>query len=114
MNMHRIGNIMTLIVALAIPCTGLAAEQARNQYPFSEHGTVDAGLQSGVLVISDSTYHVSDETRVSNIDGKTATMGDLKQGTKVGFNMYGTRAQRYLSDVWILPASFDFDSLADE
>lgn len=114
MNMLSLRNSLIAIAALALPAMASVAAETQQAQPFSEHGIVDAGLQSGVLIISDSTYHVTDQTRVNMLDGKSATIGELKQGTKVGFNMYGTRAQRYLSDIWILPTGFDLDSLADE
>lgn len=114
MNMRSFRNSLIGIAALALPAAICVAADARQERPFTEHGIVDASLQSGVLVISDTSYHVTDQTQVRTLGGKPATIGELEQGTKVGFNMYGTRAQRYLSDIWVLPAGFDLDSLADE
>lgn len=104
-----------MAAVLASPITQInATEQTALIRPFSEYGIVDASLQEGKLVISDSTYHVSDQTQVHQVGGKTATLGELQQGVKVGFNMYGTRAERYLSDIWILPADTDLNAFADD
>lgn len=114
MKLHSLKTTLLFLATLALPALGYAESTPRGEHPFTEHGIVDTRLQDGVLVISDSTYHVTDQTKIHKYGGKTATLGELKQGTKVGFNMYGTRAQRYLAEVWILPSGFDFKSLADE
>lgn len=104
-----------MAAVLASPVAQINATESTTLIrPFSEYGIVDAGLQEGKLVISDTTYHVSDQTQVHKAGGKSATLGELRQGVKVGFNMYGTRAERYLSDIWILPANTDLNAFADD
>lgn len=114
MNTHWIKNIVLILSVSAMPATATMAAEESATRMFSEHGIVDAAPQQGVAVISDTVYHLSDQTRISTLGGGPATASDLQPGTKVGFNMYGTRAQRYISEAWILPRNFDFSTLADE
>lgn len=111
---HGKKNAFTALFVLVLSAASTLAAAPRQERTFTEYGIVDASPHSGILIISDSTYHLTGQTKVYTLGGKLATTGELKPGAKVGFNMYGTRAQRYLSDIWILPPGFDLDSLADE
>lgn len=91
----------------------LSAETLPGQ-PFENYGVIDdAPDAQGTLVISDTVLHMGDQTQVLAKGNKAASASDLKRGTKVGYNSYGTRANRYISDIWILPKNFDFKKLED-
>ncbi len=113
MTMHWLKNtVFALAIALA-PTLAVTADNIGVR-PFTEHGVVDTPPKLGVMVISDSTYHLSDRTTITTLRGLAATTGDLTSGTKVGFNMYGTRAERFISDIWILPKDFNLDVQEDD
>ncbi len=114
MNMHWLRNTVLALATLMLPALGAVAAEKLAERPFTEYGIIDAAPQQGVMVISDTTYHLGNRTTVSSLKGKPASLDELKLGTKVGFNMYGTRAERYISDIWILPQGFDLNTLADD
>jgi len=113
MNMHWLKNTAFALAIAMAPTLGETADKVGVR-PFNEHGIVDAPPEQDVVVISDSTYHLTDRTTITTLNGKAATTGDMTLGTKVGFNMYGTRAERFISDIWILPKDFNLDVQTDD
>ena len=113
MNMHWLKNTVFALAIAMVPALGVAADKVGVR-PFTEHGVVDAPPEQDVVVISDSTYHLTDRTTITTLRGQAATTSDLTPGTKVGFNMYGTRAERFISDIWILPKDFNLDVQEDD
>ncbi len=94
--------------------SGLAAETLPGQ-PFENYGVIDEAPDAqGTVLVSDTVLHMSDQTQVLAQGNVAASASDLKRGTKIGYNSYGTRANRYISDIWILPNNFDFKTLEED
>jgi hypothetical protein len=109
MKMHWLINTAIALATLTLPIGGVMAETLAEQ-PFSEYGVVDDGAQQGVLIVSDTIFHLGDQVVIQKLDGHSANARDLKPGTKIGFNIYGPRTDQYISEIWILPTSFDLTS----
>ncbi|MCK9553528.1 hypothetical protein [Aquamicrobium sp.] len=113
MNTDWLRNILA-VLTFSIASTGAVRAETHGTIPFSDHGIIDSALVDGSLVISDRVFRLGDSAVVRELDGKPVSMTDLKLKTKVGFNVYGARAPYFISEIWILPRTFDFRSLDED
>lgn len=107
MNTHWIRSTVIAGLALVFAPIGGAAAGSFPGQPFSEYGVVDDASQKGLLIVSDTAFQLGDKVSVNKLNGRPASASDLKPGTKVGFNVYGERPNQYISEIWVLPTTFN-------
>ncbi len=113
MSIHWLRNISTTLV-FVIASAGAVSATIHGAIPFVDHGIVDSAPADGALVISDRVFRLGASTVIRKLDGKPASLNDLKLKTKVGFNVYDMQAPYFISEIWILPSTFDFRSLDED